>query len=78
MNPPNNENIHIYQQVNLFLDNQLEEPDRLQFLSHVENNNHYSKVLNQEQNFRTIFKERVNRREVPPTLIENIKNRIKG
>ena len=77
MNPPNTDKIHIYQQVNLFLDNQLEEPDRVQFLSHVENNNSYSQVLNQEQNFRTIFKERVNRTTIQPHLIENIKNRIR-
>ncbi len=77
MNSPSNEKKQIYMQVNLFLDNQLEDNERIDFLSQLENNSHYSQMLHQEKHFRNLFKEKLSRTHAHPNLIELIKNRLK-
>ncbi|HMG15176.1 MAG TPA: hypothetical protein VK590_07010 [Saprospiraceae bacterium] len=73
---PTNEKKQIYMQVNLFLDNQLEDSERSDFLTHLENNIHYSQMLHQEKHFRSLFKEKLTRTSVHPNLIEHIKKRV--
>ena len=77
MNTPPNEKKQIYMQVNLFLDNQLEDNERNEFLTQLKNNAHYSQMLHQEKHFRNLFKEKLSRTSVHPNLIEHIKNRVK-
>jgi len=78
MKSPTNEKKQIYQQVNLYLDNQLEDTERNQFLSNLENNSHYSQMLHQEKHFRSLFKEKLTRTTAHPNLVENIKNKLKN
>ncbi len=75
----NEQNGHqeIYQKVNLFLDNQLNSEDQQDFISKIESNPSYSQVYKQEQIFRSIIKEKVNRHNVNSELMQTIMRKLK-
>lgn len=67
----------IYQKVSLFLDNQLNSEEHQDFISKIETNPSYSKAYKQEQVFRTLIKEKVNRHSVSSDLMHIIRQKLK-
>jgi hypothetical protein len=71
-------NQDIYQEVNLYLDNQLDSEFHNEFQKKIDTNPQYSKVLQQEQDFRNLIKEKVNRHNGPNDLLQNIKQKLRS
>lgn len=63
--------------VDLYLDNELQMDEQEVLMNEVRNNPVYQSVLDQERSFRTFLKSNINRKSVSPTLIENIKERLR-
>ena len=61
--------------INTPLDLQIDEQEIL--MNEVRNNPVYQSVLDQERSFRTFLKSNINRKSVSPSLIENIKERLR-
>ena len=66
------------QKVNLYLDNELSREEERTLLQELKQNPVYYKALQKEQSFRDFLKSRLQRREVSPSLIQSIKDKIRS
>jgi len=66
------------QKVNLYLDNELSREEERTLLQEIKQNPAYYEVLHKEQSFREFLKSRIQRRQVSPTLIQSIKDKIRS
>jgi len=66
------------QKVNLYLDNELSREEERTLLQEIKQNPAYYEVLHKEQSFRDFLKSRIQRRQVSPTLIQSIKDKIRS
>ena len=64
-------------QVNMFLDNELSRDDQTSFLNTVKDNSQFNNMLDNERSFRQFVKTNVHRSHVSPSLIQNIKDKIR-
>jgi hypothetical protein len=71
---PNSEAL---QRVNLYLDRALSQEETTRFQQEAIKNPAMSEALQQEQNFRDLLKNSVNRRKASPVLIQSIKDSIR-
>jgi hypothetical protein len=67
----------LFQRVNLYLDRAMTQEDEVTFQKELTQNPAISDALLQEQSFRDLLKNSVNRRKASPTLIQSIKDNIR-
>ena len=72
-----NQNNDFSKQVNMYLDNELSRDDQTSFLNTVKDNSQYNNMLDNERTFRQFVKTNVHRSHVSPSLIKNIKDKIR-
>jgi hypothetical protein len=70
-------NSDLFQRVNLYLDRAMTQDDEVSFRKEMNQNPAVIEAMNHEQSFRDLLKNSVNRRKASPTLIQNIKDRIR-
>jgi len=71
-------NVHdIQNQVNLYFDNALEENEKKELLSKVDQDPRCNKIFNKEKTFREFIKNNVTRPSVSSDFIQSIKDRIR-
>ena len=63
--------------VNMYLDNELTKTEERALLQELKQNPVYFDLLKKEQSFREFLKSRLQRRQVSPSLIQSIKDKIK-
>jgi len=63
--------------VNMYLDNELSKTEERALLQELKQNPVYFELLNKEKSFREFLKSRLHRRQVSPSLIQSIKDKIK-
>jgi len=63
--------------VNMYLDNELTKTEERALLQELKQNPVYFDLLNKEKSFREFLKSRLQRRQVSPSLIQSIKDKIK-
>lgn len=63
--------------VNMYLDNELSKTEERALLQELKKNPVYFELLNKEKSFREFLKSRLQRRQVSPSLIQSIKDKIK-
>jgi len=63
--------------VNMYLDNELSKEEERALLLEIKKNPAYYEVLHKEQSFREFLKSRLQRRQVSPSLIQSIKDKIR-
>lgn len=66
------------EKVHLYLDNELSREEERALLQELKQNPVYYKALQKEQSFREFLKSRLQRRQVSPTLIQSIKDKIRS
>ncbi len=66
-------NPFIAQKVGLFLDRQLNDDEQSNFMEEINQNPHYQQLLDQEQGFRSIVRNSIERKSVSPHLIDKIR-----
>ena len=64
--------------VNMYLDNELSKTEERALLQELKQNPVYFDLLNKEKSFREFLKSRLQRRQVSPSLIQSIKDKIKS
>ena len=64
-------------QISMFLDNELSQDDQANFLNTVKDNSKFNNMLDNERSFRQFVKSNVPRSHVSPSLIQNIKDKIR-
>ena len=64
--------------VNMYLDNELTKTEERALLQELKQNPVYFDLLNKEKTFREFLKSRLQRRQVSPSLIQSIKDKIKS
>ena len=64
-------------QVNMYLDNELSQDDQTSFLNTVKDNSQFNNMLDNERSFRQFVKTNVLKSHVSPSLIQNIKDKIR-
>ena len=64
-------------QVNMYLDNELSQDDQTSFLNTVKDNSQFNNMLDNERSFRQFVKTNVHKSHVSPSLIQNIKEKIR-
>ncbi len=67
----------LVQTVMLYLDNELSESAERELLKELRANPAYMELLDQEQNFRELIKNKLQRRKPSPALVQSIKDKIK-
>ena len=67
----------IQKKINLYLDQALNDEDQLKMMEQVNANPDYPHMINQERNFRTFLKNKVQRSHVSSELIQTIINKVK-
>lgn len=67
----------LVQKVMLYLDNELSESAERELLKELRANPAYMELLDQEQNFRELIKNKLQRRKPSPALVQSIKDKIK-
>ncbi len=67
----------LFDTVNLFLDKQLNNEAEKELLNEVNQNPAAQQLLSNEQDFRTLIKNNIERKTASPELIENIKLKIR-
>ncbi len=67
----------LVQTVMLYLDNELSERAERELLKELRANPAYMELLDQEQNFRELIKNKLQRRKPSPALVQSIKDKIK-
>lgn len=67
----------LFQRVNLYLDRAMTQEDEVTFQRELTQNPAISDALMQEQSFRDLLKNSVNRRKASPMLIQSIKDNIR-
>jgi hypothetical protein len=70
-------NSDLFQRVNLYLDRAMTQDDEVSFRKEMNQNPAVIEAMNHEQSFRDLLKNSVNRRKASPTLIQNIKDKIR-
>ena len=70
-------NSDLFQRVNLYLDRAMTQDDEVSFRNEMNQNPAVIEAMNHEQSFRDLLKNSVNRRKASPTLIQNIKDKIR-
>ena len=66
----------LMKKVNMYLDNELSKEEERALLQEIKQNPTYYKLLHKEKSFKEFLKSRLQRRQVSPTLIQSIKNKI--
>ena len=64
-------------QVNMYLDNELSNDAQTSFLNTVKDNSQFNNMLDNERTFRQFVKTNVHKSHVSPSLIQNIKDKIR-
>lgn len=67
----------LVQKVMLYLDNELSESAEIDLLKELRSNPAYMELLDQEQSFRELIKNKLQRRKPSPALVQSIKDKIK-
>ena len=67
----------LVQTVMLYLDNELSESAERELLKELRADPAYMELLDQEQNFRELIKNKLQRRKPSPALVQSIKDKIK-
>jgi len=67
----------LVQKVMLYLDNELSESAERDLLKELRSNPAYMELLDQEQSFRELIKNKLQRRKPSPALVQSIKDKIK-
>ncbi len=67
----------LVQKVMLYLDNELSESAERELLKELRSNPAYMELLDQEQSFRELIKNKLQRRKPSPALVQSIKDKIK-
>jgi len=67
----------LVQKVMLYLDNELSESAERELLKELRANPSYMELLDQEQSFRELIKNKLQRRKPSPALVQSIKDKIK-
>jgi len=67
----------LVQKVMLYLDNELSESAERELLKELRSNPAYMELLDQEQSFRELIKNKIQRRKPSPALVQSIKDKIK-
>ena len=66
----------LMKKVNMYLDNELSKEEERALLQEIKQNPTYYEILHKEKSFKEFLKSRLQRRQVSPTLIQSIKNKI--
>ncbi len=66
----------LMKKVNMYLDNELSKEEERALLQEIKQNPTYYELLHKEKSFKEFLKSRLQRRQVSPTLIQSIKNKI--
>ena len=67
----------LVEQVTMYLDNELSKEAERNLLKTIQQNPAYLEMLKKEKSFRDFIKSRLHRRQVSPSLIASIKEKIK-
>lgn len=67
----------LVQKVMMYLDNELSESAERDLLKELRSNPAYMELLDQEQSFRELIKNKLQRRKPSPALVQSIKDKIK-
>lgn len=67
----------LVQKVMMYLDNELSESAERELLKELRSNPAYMELLDQEQSFRELIKNKLQRRKPSPALVQSIKDKIK-
>ena len=67
----------LVQKVMMYLDNELSESAERDLLKELRSNPAYMELLDQEQSFRELIKNKLQRRKPSPALVRSIKDKIK-
>ncbi len=67
----------LVQKVMMYLDNELSESAERELLKELRANPAYMELLDQEQSFRELIKNKIQRRKPSPALVQSIKDKIK-
>ncbi len=70
-------NDDVLQRVNLYLDGAMTQEAASNFRSEMNHNPAVNEALNHEQSFRDLLRNSVHRRKASPSLIQNIKDKIR-
>lgn len=68
---------HLAQKVTMYLDNELTKEAEIELMKEIRRNPDYRELLNKEQSFRDLLRNKFNRRKVSPALIQAIKDKIR-
>jgi len=67
----------LVQKVMMYLDNELSESAERDLLKELRSNPAYMELLDQEQSFRELIRNKLQRRKPSPALVQSIKDKIK-
>ncbi len=67
----------LVQKVTMYLDNELSPEEEKVLLREIQSNPEYGNLLSKERSFREFIKSQVHRREVSPSLVQSIKEKIR-
>ena len=70
-------NDELLHRVSLFLDNELDQNEKLSLMEEIGDNEQYQSLIHREQSFKLFVKSHVSRPNVSPALIQSIKEKIR-